>query len=153
MVQMILRHSPPPNRQQCIACSIVQAFYFVRCSMGTSRRGWAGPAVRSLKSPLPAATFAAAASPLAPFVVSLEEAAQMFGKTFYDALIGTRGHTVQRAFDIAFSTVNAGSTDPQGGPFLLLPRGEKGATSLEKCSGGTTIIFTIYSTLFDVELL
>lgn len=98
--------------------------------MATYRRGSARPNTHSLISLLPVVDADAvplSAPLLAPLVVSPEEAAQKFAKTFYHALICAR-RTVSVAFDIAFNTVNAGGTAPQGGPFLLLPQGERGAT-------------------------
>lgn len=56
------------------------------------------------------------------YIVRKDEAAQDFCRPFYEALI-TKTYTVQQAFDIAVSTVNA---NPRAGTatFILLPEGE-----------------------------
>lgn len=62
-------------------------------------------------------------------MLSPVEVAHLFAKVFYGALLGPRRHDVQVAFDGASAAVStgrsAGNSTGQGGPFILLPRGEK----------------------------
>lgn len=121
-----------PTTPDPISSSTARLKYHERPSRETqqgrlsSRGGWRGRPVHlfeksSLPQPIPSRLFLPVLSP--------DEMAHVFAKVFYGALLGPRRHDVQAAFDRASAVVStgrsAGNSTGQGGPFILLPRGEK----------------------------